>query len=267
MATTADAIERLAQVTGLLPATVGRVGRVLREHDANLWPQGAQGRGRQAQVESGHLVNLALGVAVANPITEAAKAVLAYRSLSPLDAAHAAADDVGETTDLLFGEMQPSAVDGYLVPKAAFSEKSTLGADLEYLINRCAQTENAAQILAASSFEVELIIDAEMPAAIVRYRETDLAFTKMREPRQHIYEVPRQYLWSAKTDKRWSFLANEGTAPMVRKTILSAAMFAELAAICRDTLEHRRGAAAATSTRHRKATLGAAGQHAGAAAI
>ena len=60
MASAAQAIEKMAEATGLLPNTVFRVARYLREAGGDLWPQGSQGRGQEAHVEPHHLVNLVL---------------------------------------------------------------------------------------------------------------------------------------------------------------------------------------------------------------
>ena len=81
MATAAQAIERIAAETGILELTVFRAARALREADVMLWPQGTQGRGKAAHVEAAHLVNLALALLVADPLTAAPQEVLTYRSL------------------------------------------------------------------------------------------------------------------------------------------------------------------------------------------
>lgn len=83
MATASRAIERVAEVTGIMPATVFRAARALREADTSLWPEGSQGRGQAAHVTNHHLVNLVLAIAVANPITTAPDVVRRYRELTP----------------------------------------------------------------------------------------------------------------------------------------------------------------------------------------
>jgi hypothetical protein len=90
MATTAQAIERFALVTGPAEAHVGRVARILQlAKDADmrsldLWPTGKQGGGKSAvHVQPHHLVNLAIALAVADPITTGPGRVLAFRSLVP----------------------------------------------------------------------------------------------------------------------------------------------------------------------------------------
>src|SRR4051812_44832892 len=81
MATAAEAIEQIAAKTGMLPATVFRAARALREADLRLWPQGTAGRGKAAQVEASHLVNLVLALAVADPITAAPEVAPQYCAL------------------------------------------------------------------------------------------------------------------------------------------------------------------------------------------
>jgi hypothetical protein len=84
VATAADAIQRIAEATGSLPATVSRTARALREADARLWPQGAQGRGQAAQVEPRHSVNLVIAIATGFPVDAVAN-VQRYRTLTAED--------------------------------------------------------------------------------------------------------------------------------------------------------------------------------------
>ena len=81
MATGAHAVERIAQATGILPATVFRAAKVLREYDTVLWPEAGRGGGKAAaHVEPSHLVNLVLALAVADPITKAPMIVKDFRN-------------------------------------------------------------------------------------------------------------------------------------------------------------------------------------------
>lgn len=82
MATASRAIQQIAEVTGTLPATVFRAARALREAGGDRWPQGSQGRGREAHVMPHHLVNLALALAMADPLTEAPRIVDQLRMLA-----------------------------------------------------------------------------------------------------------------------------------------------------------------------------------------
>lgn len=83
MATASEAISRIAEATGILPATVFRAARYLREHDTALWPQGAQGRGREAHVDPSHLTNVVLALVAADPLTTAPEVVARLRELVP----------------------------------------------------------------------------------------------------------------------------------------------------------------------------------------
>jgi hypothetical protein len=78
LATTAQAIERIAKETGIIHANVFRTARALREHDTRLWPQGSQGKGQAAHVEAEHLVNLMLALAMAETTTEAPEVVARF---------------------------------------------------------------------------------------------------------------------------------------------------------------------------------------------
>jgi hypothetical protein len=81
MATGAQAVERIAQATGILPATVFRAAKILREYDSVLWPEAGKGGGKAAaHVEPSHLVNLVLALAVADPITKAPTIVKDFRN-------------------------------------------------------------------------------------------------------------------------------------------------------------------------------------------
>ncbi|WP_158927050.1 hypothetical protein [Acidisphaera sp. S103] len=88
MATTAQAIERFALVTGIPEPHVGRVARILQlakgadMKSLDLWPTGKQGGGKSAvHIQPSHVVNLAIALAVADPITIGPGRVLAFRDL------------------------------------------------------------------------------------------------------------------------------------------------------------------------------------------
>jgi hypothetical protein len=83
VATASQAIDRIAEETGIMQATVFRAARFLREHDSSLWPQGSQGRGQEAHVEAGHLVNVVLALAAADPLTGAPEVVTELRGMVP----------------------------------------------------------------------------------------------------------------------------------------------------------------------------------------
>lgn len=82
LATTAQAIERIAKETGIIHANVFRTARALREHDTALWPQGSQGKGQAAHVNADHLVNLMMALAMAETTTAAPEVVARFREMT-----------------------------------------------------------------------------------------------------------------------------------------------------------------------------------------
>jgi hypothetical protein len=82
MATGEQAIAALATHTGIDHAHVRRTARILREASGDLWPQSERGGGRRARhVQPHHLGNLAIALAVAEPITKGPNRVQAFRML------------------------------------------------------------------------------------------------------------------------------------------------------------------------------------------
>jgi len=82
MATGAEAIDVVARVTGILPATVGRAARALREAGQDLWPQAAPGGGKKSRhTWPRHLVNLGVTLAISDPLTDAPEQSLVFRNL------------------------------------------------------------------------------------------------------------------------------------------------------------------------------------------
>lgn len=83
MATGAIAIERIAKATGTPAVTVDNVSRVLKQHQPPMWALAGQGGGKRAKhVEPDHLVNMALGLAWADPISNAPAIVSRLRSMN-----------------------------------------------------------------------------------------------------------------------------------------------------------------------------------------
>ena len=82
MATGAIAIERIAEATGIPAVTVDNVSRVLKQHQPPLWALAGRGGGKRAKhVEPEHLVNLVMGLAWADPISNAPAIVSRLRGL------------------------------------------------------------------------------------------------------------------------------------------------------------------------------------------
>jgi hypothetical protein len=88
VATGRQAIEAIAEVTGKPAVTIGRAARALREagQDRDLWPHAAPGGGKKAKhVRADHLANLAVALAVADPLTEAPRQIGAFLSMAAID--------------------------------------------------------------------------------------------------------------------------------------------------------------------------------------
>src|SRR4051794_10981464 len=85
MATSMQVIERMADASGVLPSTLDRTLRPLR--DASYVPMGEKGRGKsRGQYEPHHLVNVILGLAGYQP-SDAEEAVRLLRETLPDDPA------------------------------------------------------------------------------------------------------------------------------------------------------------------------------------
>jgi hypothetical protein len=84
MATGAVAAHAIAEALDLLPSTVQRAARILREADRAFWPESGKGGGRRAaHVHASHLINLVLAISTADPITQAPTLVPFWRSFVP----------------------------------------------------------------------------------------------------------------------------------------------------------------------------------------
>ena len=152
MATASRSIARIAEVTGILPATVFRAARFLREADGGLWPQGSQGRGREAHVEPHHLVNLILALGIADPITTAPFAVTSYRALP-----HFMLQITDEMADGLSQKSRLPVRQGMLEPLLHMFG-TTLGDRLDGLISTLQASQNrmVRDLFRASIFNLKL---------------------------------------------------------------------------------------------------------------
>ena len=159
MATGAHAVDWISKATGILPATVFRTARALREADPTLWPQAAKGGGRgAAHLEPRHLVNLALALAVADPIAAAPKVVAGYRALIRHRPQHVVRPEhTGRAARLLTG---------------VFGGADNLGGDLERLVElladgvyRAINDQLETDILREAGLCVELVVDPRVPAS------------------------------------------------------------------------------------------------------
>jgi hypothetical protein len=148
--TGAQAVERIAEATGLLPSAVFRTARALREADPTLWPEAKKGGRRgAAHVEPRHLVNLALALAVADPVATLPDAVAIYRALicSP-------------------SPDHESRVARLLKKAGVFEVGDSLGNNLERLVTLLADPDlNTILILNEAELSIELVADRRHPRA------------------------------------------------------------------------------------------------------
>lgn len=230
MATAAQAIDRISGATGTLRATVFRVARVLREADVTLWPQGSAGRGQGAHVEPCHLVNLALAMTMADPITSAPEIVGGQR-YSGRSAAL-----IGDFRNLELPEPLQAGRAGtlteMLVARNVFCGEGGLGGDLERLIETFADpTLTDEQRRSLPLIQVHLTSGGIFPTALVRWEDIDgdLGSTSLRYiPSQ---EVRQQHLGRREKPE----------AEIVTNKVLNGQYFAVLGKLWADTKRHRVG--------------------------
>ncbi len=231
MATGAQVTERIAAATGELPSTAFHAARTMREANPNLWPLARRGGGKgAAYVERHHLVNLALALAVAKPITTAPRMVLGYRNLVPFGGLPYQPEHMGVVSHLLFG---PPVTDGRV-----FGNKGGLGADLETLIRVIASdlTQSDREWLVHSKIEVRLIVGSDTPEATLSYSDG----TEWDETRR--LEIPYRPQYSKtphQSDPNWNFAPLPAEAPIVRHSIIDARLFNILADLWTDTERFR----------------------------
>jgi hypothetical protein len=161
MATGAEATERVAEATGLLPSTVFRTARLLREAEKGLWPEAAKGGGKgAAHVERRHLANLAIALAVNDPLL-AVKAIPAYRAVVPHKP-----DQHGTVAPKDRG-----VVWSLLTTNGMFNGRDPLGVELERLIELLTRGDIARDLENAGAY-TEFFFD-RLPRASFVYRTFD----------------------------------------------------------------------------------------------
>jgi len=108
------------------------------------------------------LVNLALALAVAEPLTAAPQAVMGHRAVAVRQPPFLQPEHMGRTARLL-------------AAAAVFGGEGGLGDDLERLVELLTNPEqDALAVLAEAEFSVRLVVDPRHPQAVVRYRSVDL---------------------------------------------------------------------------------------------
>ncbi len=192
MATASEAIERVAEAMDLLPTTVFRAARALREADSNLWPQGSQGRGRAAHVKPAHLVNILLALSGAGPMTTAPEIVRIYRGMTFPD--NQRLSNTGRTAHIFFlhGSMSAEPINMVVSGKGILGSDRGLGGDLENLIQLFAGLNGAVarEVLRDSELTIELVT-GRFPRALIGYYDRASGMSR-RTGRYLIHYLPPQ---------------------------------------------------------------------------
>jgi hypothetical protein len=154
------ATQRIAGATDALSATVFRTARTLREAGKDLWPEAGKGGGRAAaHVERKHLTNLAIALAVHEPLL-AVKFIPVYRGLIPdKPEQHATTQDSGQVASLL-------------ATNDLFNGKRRLGDELDRLLDVLAKGRIAEELENAGLY-FEFYIEQRVPRAVVGFHVFD----------------------------------------------------------------------------------------------
>jgi hypothetical protein len=216
MATASAAIDSIADVTGIPQATVFRGARALREADTSLWPQGAAGRGRAAHVEPEHLVNIVLGLATADPLTEAAERAAVYRSLVLGECRLSEDMEIAGQILTFWTNLRPNKL---LWPRTILPGR-TLGEGFVALVDELANpaAKPLRDLYAASSMTISLIVD-RVPSGFTRLA---VGGGKI-ETNEYVTPSP-------------SLLAAAPRAPLKRETTIPFSLIEVLADLWADTL-------------------------------
>jgi hypothetical protein len=160
MATGAQVAEHLADVMDVLPATVFRFCRMLREAGGDLWPEGGKGGGRAgAHVDRKHLTNLAIALAVNDPL-HAAEWIPLYRGLlSYRPQAHKMREDSGVAA-------------GVLAANDLFNGMRCLGDELDRLLD-VLPNGGVARELENAGLYIEFCLERRIPRAYVGHHVFD----------------------------------------------------------------------------------------------
>lgn len=195
MATGADAITAIADATGLLPATVGRAARALREAGGDLWPQSMPGGGRNANhVQPHHLVNLTLALMGADPLTDAPEAVSSLRQLRRYPA--------HPEMRIFILPLSPdySLIEALAEQSAMLAETleglTTLGSAMDAMVQQLSYCANSGRAIVDDSVAIDLRTDAEKtPSASIIWRDHPTACqVRTYASRQQTIAGKRAYL-------------------------------------------------------------------------
>jgi hypothetical protein len=229
MATGAQAVERIAEATALLPAHVFRFARYLREADQDLWPEAGKGGGKlAAHVEQRHLVNLAIALAVDDP-GDAVKAVPVYRNLVPNKANQHVLkrEDIGMAASLL-------------ITHKMFRGRP-LGSELDQLLDLLTWGDTA-KILGKAGLYTEFFIEQLVPRVCVGYHTMDPANDLAKPMIELVYRKPDMPPGQARElAPYWNFLP---LRRITRTALLPVSLFAVMAELWADTKRHHAETAA-----------------------
>ncbi len=227
MATASEAIAEIAATAVILPSTVFRTARALREADTGLWAQGSTGQA--AHVGPSHLVNLTLGlvVAVAEPVSSVPAWMPHYRELTFPGPYRLRQEHRGAAIRILFED----APDGLPLVPGVLGGEGGFGGDLERLLDRLSQPgSDAAAVLEAAWFTVELILDPRFPRARIGILPPDLPGNPT--------PAAQWFHYTPQHNPAWNLLSPPPPAPFVPKVALRTPLFVTLAALWADTRQH-----------------------------
>ena len=160
MATGAAATARIAQATEALSAKVFRAARTLREAGKDLWPEAGKGGGRvAAHVERRHLTNLAIALAVDEPLL-AVKFIPVYRDL------------VADKPDQHALNQESGQAASVLAMNDLFNGKRRLGHELERLLDVLPKG-GVADALENAGLYFDFFIEQRVPRVVVGFHVFD----------------------------------------------------------------------------------------------
>ena len=220
MTTAAQAIEQVAAATGTMQATVFRAARALREADVRTWPQGTAGRGKSAHIEPHHLVNLAVALSVADPITTAPTMVAGYRGL------------VCAGLPMLLPEQESASI-RLLVD--LLDRQSDLGTLLDKVVDFLGDPSEKHRGEAAieAAFAVRFDTGSAWPSATIEFGRVDRG-----EHQVSILFLPRQGVLAGH-DPTNDFAPSMAAAPIIRTVTLTAPFWGMLGDLWSDTQSYR----------------------------
>jgi hypothetical protein len=222
MATGAAATTRIAEATGALAANVFRTARTLREAGKDLWPEAGRGGGRvAAHVERRHLTNLAIALAVNEPLL-AVKFIPVYRKLrADKPQQHALNPDSGQAASLL-------AVNDL------FTGKRRLGDELDRLLGTLLDGR-IADVLESAGLYFEFFIEQRIPRVIVGHHVFDAPDDLQKPTIRWVYRrsnAPPDRAF----DPDFNFLP---PLLITRTALIPVSLFTIMAKLGADTEQHR----------------------------